>query len=172
MLDVETKLGDAVKYFWRVRSHQQKRQGSKTGVKDAGKRGSVTGGKHADGFIKLIGAIVRDAGLPDVSIHVSNKNGRTLPGFFRPTKEWDLVVTSNSDIFICWKKLQSRCDLSAVKNFPCSKLTKRFKNARMHRVARNSVVALSGNFYTMQLATLRPTKSLENAASSSNQAKN
>src|SRR3989338_6313076 len=77
-----------------------------------------------------------------------------------------------SDIFTCWKKLQSRCDLSAVKNFPCSKLTKHFKNARMHRVARNSVVALSGNFYTMQLATLRPTKSLENAASSNSRAKN
>lgn len=98
MLDVETLLGDAVKHFWRVRAHQQKRQGSKTGVKDAGRRGSVTGGKHADGFIKLIAAIVRDAGLPDVSVHVSEKTRRTLPGFFRPTKEWDLVVTSGNDL--------------------------------------------------------------------------
>jgi len=98
LLDVETKLGDAVKHFWRVRAQQHKRQGSKTGVKDAGKRGSVTGGKHADGFIKLIAAIVRDAGLPDVSINVSQKTQRTLPGFFRPTKEWDLVVTSNNDL--------------------------------------------------------------------------
>ena len=94
---METKLGDAVKYFWRVRAHQQKRQGSKTGVKDAGKRGSVTGGKHADGFIKLIAAIVR-AGLSDASIHVSQKIKRTISGFFRPTKEWDLVVTSGNDL--------------------------------------------------------------------------
>lgn len=98
MLDVETKLGDAVKHFWRVRTRQQKRQGSKTGVKDAGRRGSVTGGKHADGFINLIAAIVHDAGLPNASIHVSEKNRRTLPGFFRPTKEWDLVVTSGSNL--------------------------------------------------------------------------
>lgn len=98
MLDVETKLGDAVNHFWRVRAHQQKWQGSKTGVKDAGKRGSVTGGKHADGFINLIAAIVHDSGLPNASIHVSEKNRRTLPGFFRPTKEWDLVVTSGSNL--------------------------------------------------------------------------
>ena len=98
MLDVEKKLGDAVKHFWRVRSRQHKRQGSKTGVKDAGNRASVTGGKHADGFVNLIAAIVHDAGLPNASIHVTKKIQRTLPGFFRPTKEWDLVVTSGSDL--------------------------------------------------------------------------
>lgn len=97
-MDVEQKLSEAVKHFWRVRERQHKRQGKKTGVKDAGKRAAVTGGKHADGFIKLIAAIVHDAGLPDVSIHVVEKTRRTLPGFFRPTKEWDLVVTSGNDL--------------------------------------------------------------------------
>jgi len=95
LLDAETKLGDAVKHFWRVRSQQHKRQGGKSGVKDAGKRAAVTGGKHADGFIKLVAAIVSDAGLSDASIHVSEKTRRTLPGFFRPTKEWDLVCTKH-----------------------------------------------------------------------------
>jgi hypothetical protein len=98
VLDVDKKLGAAVKHFWRVRAQQQKRQGSTTGVKDAGTRSAVTGGKHADGFIKLIADIVRDAGLPKATIHVTQKKSRTLPGFFRPAKEWDLVVTSGNNL--------------------------------------------------------------------------
>jgi hypothetical protein len=61
MLDFEGELRKAVKHFWQVRGKQRKRQGGKSGKKDAGERGSVTGGKHADGFIKLIAAIVKDA---------------------------------------------------------------------------------------------------------------
>ena len=94
MLDFEGELGKAVKYFWQVRGKQKKRQGGKTGKKDAGERSSVTGGKHADGFIRLIAAIVKDAALPNVEINVTEKKPRTLPGFYRPCKEWDLVVLS------------------------------------------------------------------------------
>lgn len=98
MLDVEEKLGAAIKHFWRTRSHQKKRQGTKTGVKDAGNRSAVTGGKHLDGFVNLIGDIIKDAGLQDVSIFKSEKLPRTLPGYFRPTKEWDLVATSGHNL--------------------------------------------------------------------------
>jgi hypothetical protein len=70
----------------------------KTGKKDAGARGAVTGGKHADGFVRLIAEIVRDAGLPDISIRTAEKSRKTLPGYFRPTKEWDLVVTTGNDL--------------------------------------------------------------------------
>ena len=62
MIDVEEELGKAVKHFWKIRSRQHKRQGSGTGRKDAGNRAAVTGGKHADGFVQLIAAIIRDAG--------------------------------------------------------------------------------------------------------------
>lgn len=98
MLDVEKELSEAVKHFWRVRTRQHRQQGKKSGVKDAGSRAAVTGGKHADGFIKLIANIVRDAGLPNVSIRATEKTPRTLPGFFRPSKEWDLVITSGNDL--------------------------------------------------------------------------
>jgi hypothetical protein len=90
MLDFEGELGKAVKHFWQVRGKQRKRQGGKSGKKDAGERGS--GGKHADGFIRLIAAIVKDAALPNIEIHVTEKKPRTLPGFYRPCKEWDLIV--------------------------------------------------------------------------------
>lgn len=98
MLDIERGLSEAVKHFWRIRAHQHRRQGKKSGVKDAGSRAAVTGGKHADGFIRLVASIVRDAGLPDFSIRASEKTPRTIPGFFRPSKEWDLVVTSGKDL--------------------------------------------------------------------------
>lgn len=98
MLDFEDELGKAVKYFWQVRSKQKKRQGGKSGKKDAGERSSVTGGKHADGFIRLIAAIVKDAALPNVEIRLTEKKPRTLPGFYRPCKEWDLVILSGDTL--------------------------------------------------------------------------
>lgn len=98
MIDIEKELAKAVKYFWKTRAEQQKRQGQTSGRKDAGSRGAVTGGKHADGFVQLIAALVRDAGLPAASIHVDEKLPRTLPGFFRPTKEWDVVVALDNDL--------------------------------------------------------------------------
>ena len=98
MLDVEAGLSAAVKHFWVTRKSQHKQQGSKTGKKDAGTRGAVTGGKHADGFVQLIAAVCRDAGLPDTQIHAQQKKSRLLPGYYRPSKEWDLIVTSGKDL--------------------------------------------------------------------------
>jgi hypothetical protein len=110
MIDVEKELGAAVRHFWRVRATQHKKQGSKTGRKDAGNRAAVTGGKHADGFVKLIADIVKDAELSNINIliHTTVKNQRTLPGFFRPCKEWDVVVMSDSDL-IAVGGLDLRC---------------------------------------------------------------
>jgi restriction endonuclease XhoI-like protein len=94
MLNYEKELKKAVQHFWHTRGKQMKRQGLDSGVKDAGNRAAVTGGKHADGFVKLIAAVVKDAALPQVEIYVTEKKPRTLPGFYRPCKEWDLVVLS------------------------------------------------------------------------------
>jgi hypothetical protein len=67
MLDIQQELADAVRHFWRTRAAQSHRQGRASGVRDAGNRSAVTGGRHADGFVRLIAAIVRDAGLPEAS---------------------------------------------------------------------------------------------------------
>jgi len=97
-LDVEKELTKAVRYFWKTRGTQRASQGTTTGKKNAGSRADVTGGKHADGFIELIAAIVRNAGLKNVDIRATLKKSRTLPGYFRPAKEWDLVVISGDDM--------------------------------------------------------------------------
>jgi len=98
MLDYKKHLAKAVQHFWRTRGKQKKHQGGQSGVKDAGNRAAVTGGKHADGFVRLIAAIVKDAALLNVEIHVTERKPRTLPGFYRPCKEWDLVVLSDNNL--------------------------------------------------------------------------
>jgi hypothetical protein len=64
-------------------------------LKDAGNRAAVTGGKHGDGFIALLAEIIRDAGTTDAEIFIKQK---TLPSYFRPSKDWDLIVKSGNDL--------------------------------------------------------------------------
>ena len=98
MLDVKLLLSDAVRHFWATRTLQAKSQGTKSGKKDAGSRAAVTGAKHADGFVRMLAAIVKDAGLQDVEIFTEEKKGQTLPGYFRPAKTWDLVVIHHGNL--------------------------------------------------------------------------
>jgi hypothetical protein len=93
MIDSGNVLARAVRQFWLSREDQLGRQGVNSGVKDTGNRAAVTGGKHADGFASLISEILQDAGLDSAAIHVMSQKPRTLPGYFRPSKTWDVVVT-------------------------------------------------------------------------------
>ncbi len=90
MRDVESEVSEAVRRFWKTRRRQQVRQ-ARSGKRDQGSRGSATGGGQLDGFADLIHAVLRDAGVPEAAIYQRNKQA-ILPGFFRPTKLWDLVV--------------------------------------------------------------------------------
>ena len=83
------RVAKAVKHFWEVRTRQHENQGAASRRRDTGFRSAVTGGKHLDGFINLFSSLLAEAGLPDSSIHTQTT---TLPGYFRPTKNWDLVV--------------------------------------------------------------------------------
>lgn len=94
-MEYTDRLSEAVKYFWEVRTEQHSKQGATTGKKDAGNRSAVTGGKHLDGFIELLAELLLDSGLPDSTIH---KTATTLPGYFRPTKNWDLVVVVDDQL--------------------------------------------------------------------------
>jgi len=88
-MSYEDRLAKAVQHFWKVRTRQHSRQGAASGKRDTGNRSAVTAGKHLDGFIDLLSEILSECGLADSSIH---KSATTLPGYFRPTKNWDLVV--------------------------------------------------------------------------------
>ena len=88
-MEYQDRVAKAVQHFWEVRTQQHKKQGSATGKKDAGNRSAVTGGKHLDGFITLFTELLSEVGLPDSTIHTK---ATTLPGYFRPTKNWDVLV--------------------------------------------------------------------------------
>ena len=58
---------------------------------DQGNRNAVTGGKQLDGFINLMTKVAIDIGIPENCIYAK---GNKIPGFFRPTKDWDLLIIS------------------------------------------------------------------------------
>ena len=89
--ELRAKATEAVKHFWQVRDAQRTKQGQQTGQRDAGSRADVTGGKQLDGFAELVSQILIDAGLPEHNIY-RKRGGVAVPGFYRPTKEWDLLA--------------------------------------------------------------------------------
>lgn len=99
MPDLREEIADAVRHFWRTREAQGAAQGGALGDKDRGSRAKVTGGAHIDGFIHLVAAKLREAGCGDH--HLFLRQRTELPGYFRPTKEWDLIVKVDGHLVAC-----------------------------------------------------------------------
>ncbi len=96
MKNFEERVADAIKLFWQTRDRQDRKQGGKSGRKDAGLRAAVTGGKHLDGFSQICRDLFVEAGLPET--HVFWQNKKELPGFYRAEKNWDLVVVADGSL--------------------------------------------------------------------------
>src|SRR3989338_8095583 len=96
LANYEKKTEDAIKLFWGNRSAATSRQ-QKLGTSEQGTRSAVPAGKNMDGFVDLIASIVEANGLKDAEVV---RSGRlvTLPGYFRPTKQWDLLVLRNKQL--------------------------------------------------------------------------
>jgi hypothetical protein len=90
-------VAEAVKSFWKTRADQSSQQ-HLAGKKDQGDRGAVTGGAQMDGFIRLITTILINSGCPEESIYHRKK--LELPGYFRPTKEWDILVIHRGQLVL------------------------------------------------------------------------
>ncbi len=88
---VKRSVEATVAQFWQTRGRQDRQQGARPSQRDAGQRATVTGGRQLDGFVDWIRSLICDAGLPDEHVFVEHRR-TILPGFFRPTKEWDIVV--------------------------------------------------------------------------------
>lgn len=96
LVDYERKAREAVKAFWGNREAARQKQ-IESGKADQGERAGVTAGKNMDGFIALVGDIVRANGLAHASIMLE-RSVLTLPGFFRPTKLWDMLVVQGGEL--------------------------------------------------------------------------
>lgn len=86
----DKRLRAAVRQFWGTRGNQAKRQGAKSGSRDAGNRTAVTGGKQMDGFVELVRDFLVDCGIDRSDIFCNE--AVELPGWFRAEKKWDLLV--------------------------------------------------------------------------------
>ncbi|MWV15203.1 restriction endonuclease [Pseudomonas sp. L-22-4S-12] len=90
LVDYEQKAHEAVKAFWGNREAAKQKQ-IESGRADQGERAGVTAGKNMDGFLALVLDIIEANGLSHAEIH-QKRAMLTLPGYFRPTKLWDLLV--------------------------------------------------------------------------------
>lgn len=93
-------LRAAVQHFWSMRERQTKAQKKKK-RKDQGTRGAVTGGAQLDGFVDALVNVLRRAGIE--KDHIFLKTSIELPGYFRPTKKWDLVVVRGGQLLAAFE---------------------------------------------------------------------
>jgi hypothetical protein len=114
LVQYENKARKAVREFWKSRDDASKKQAA-SGKGDQGERASVTSGKNMDGFVALVTEIVRANGLAHAEIHLE-RAVLTLPGYFRPTKLWDLLVIHQGEL-IAAIELKSHVGPSFGNNF-------------------------------------------------------
>lgn len=77
-------LSEAIAHFWRARDIAAGSQ--------SGSRGNVIAGKNLDGFLSLVTAVAKHCGLPETVVFTQGRKHVTLPGHFRPTKNWDALI--------------------------------------------------------------------------------
>lgn len=75
----ENRVSEAVKSFWEVRERE-----------------GVRSGKTLDAFVSLLTWVVHNNGLPDATVLTGRK--AQLPGFFRPTKSWDVLIMDDDTL--------------------------------------------------------------------------
>lgn len=75
----ENRVAEAVKSFWIVRDRE-----------------GVRSGKTLDAFVGLLTWIVHTHGLQDAIVLTGRK--AQIPGFFRPTKSWDVLIMNHGTL--------------------------------------------------------------------------
>ncbi|MCY2979033.1 MAG: PaeR7I family type II restriction endonuclease [Planctomycetota bacterium] len=114
LADYDRKARASVKAFWRNREKARQKQ-IEAGTSDQGERAGVTGGKNMDGFLSLVKDLVTANGLGHAEIH-HKRALLTLPGYFRPTKMWDILVLHKGKL-IAAVELKSQVGPSFGNNF-------------------------------------------------------
>ncbi len=114
LVEYERKTQAAVRSFWKNREAARRKQ-TEAGRADQGERAGVTTGKNMDGFVALVSQIVRANGLREAELY-QQRTLLTLPGYFRPTKQWDLLVIYQRQL-IAAIELKSQVGPSFGNNF-------------------------------------------------------
>ena len=82
--DFDDLVRQAVQVFWRSRSGGTQTQG--------GTRGNVIAGKNLDGFLGVVMSVARHCGFSDSDVFTTGRSNLTLPGYYRPNKNWDVLI--------------------------------------------------------------------------------
>lgn len=114
LVDFERKAREATMAFWGNREKARQKQ-IEAGKADQGERAGVTAGKNMDGFLALLIDLIEANGLRHAQIH-QQRAVLTLPGYFRPTKLWDVLVI-NEDTLVAAIELKSQVGPSFGNNF-------------------------------------------------------
>jgi hypothetical protein len=101
LADYERKAREAIRAFWGNRETARLKQ-LESGKADQGERAGVTAGKNMDGFLVLVQDIVHGNGLEHAQVAL-NRRVLTLPGFFRPTKLWDMLVLDQGELIAAFE---------------------------------------------------------------------
>lgn len=92
-------IDEAVRSFWATKREQLAASGDTTN------RGAVVAGKQMDGFLELLRTIAVGAGVrPDCIITKNNY----LPGYYRSSKDWDMLIISPSGKLVAAIELKSQ----------------------------------------------------------------
>jgi hypothetical protein len=96
-LDIDQRLQKSVQSYWDARRKNKEKQ-VQSGKIDAGTRGEVTGGTQMGALEVLVADILCGAGLNKVDIRT--RTALELPGYFRATKKWDLIVVADRQLVL------------------------------------------------------------------------
>ena len=96
-IDIDSRLQAAVQSYWDAREKNKEKQ-VESGKIDAGTRGEVTGGTQMGALEVLVADILCEAGLK--RLDVRTRTALELPGYFRATKKWDLIVVSEGQLVV------------------------------------------------------------------------
>ena len=96
-LGVEQRLVSAVQNYWDTRAKNKHKQIEAKKV-DAGARGEVTGGTQMAALELLVADILCTAGFK--RLDVRTRTSLELPGYFRATKKWDLIVIADKQLVL------------------------------------------------------------------------
>lgn len=111
--DLDARVGEAVAEYWKTRSKQGERQ-RLAGKADQGLRSAVTGGAQMNGFVQVLKELTKAAGVVERCLFFRKK--AVLPGFFRPTKEWDVIIVRDG-MLLAAIELKSQAGPSFGNNF-------------------------------------------------------
>ena len=88
-MNYEKKILSAIKFFWSTKE----------------KQGNVLAGKQLDAFLGLLTRVAIDAGVPKECVYLKNNH---IPGYYRATKDWDLLVISPKGNLVAAIELKSQ----------------------------------------------------------------